>query len=184
MLLENYIQTAKKQYEFKIGVAGELPEGFADNLEMALQKFKGTLTPGKKTPIQKRPLDFPQLDNVEITYYEATLDYPTTPQIMREYVGNCCGIDQSHVIVRNANEPQEQYQEDTEDDAYETRLETEDMGGDPKAQDEVGTSRVMSLLAELEKARNERDIDPVDGAPKGESKDIGDTENNKSVVGG
>lgn len=183
MLLENYIQSAKKQYEFKIGVAGEVPEGFADRLEMAMQKFKGTLTPGKKTPIQKRPLDFPQLDNVEITYYEATLDYPTTPQIMREYVGNCCNIDQSHVIVRNLNEPQEAYQEEDSDTAYETKLETEDMGGE-SAQANVGTDRVMSLLAELEKARNERDVDPVDGAPKGESQDIKNEENSKSVIGG
>lgn len=183
MLLENYIQTAKKQYEFKIGVAGPIPEGFADTLETALQKFKGTISPGKKTPIQKRPLDFPQLDNVEITYYEATLDYPTTPQIMREYVGNCCNIDQAHVIVRNVNEPQEAYQDAQQDAPYETKLEAEDMGGE-SAQEEVGTSRVMSLLAELEKARNERDIDPVDGAPKGESADISTEENTKSVVGG
>ena len=183
MLLENYIQSAKKQYEFKIGVAGELPEGFEDRLETALQKFKGTVSPGKKTPIQKRPLDFPQLDNVEITYYEATLDYPTTPQIMREYVGNCCSIDQAHVVVRNANEPQEQYQEDGDEIAYETKLETEDMGGE-SGQAEVGTDRVMSLLAELEKARNERDVDPVDGAPKGEQADIKNEENSKSVIGG
>ena len=57
------------------------------------------------------------------------------------------------------------------------------MGGE-SAQANVGTDRVMSLLAELEKARNERDVDPVDGAPKGESQDIKNEENSKSVIGG
>ena len=41
----------------------------------------------------------------------------------------------------------------------------------------------MDLLKELETAPKEREIDPMEGAPKGESADIGDTENTKAVVG-
>jgi hypothetical protein len=41
----------------------------------------------------------------------------------------------------------------------------------------------MNLLKELETARKEREHDPMDGAPAGESKDIGDTENTKSTLG-
>ena len=51
------------------------------------------------------------------------------------------------------------------------------------AQEAVGTNRVMDLLKELETARKEREIDPMDGAPKGESADIKDTENSKAVIG-
>jgi hypothetical protein len=42
----------------------------------------------------------------------------------------------------------------------------------------------MDLLKELEAARKERANDYIGDAPVGESKDIGDTENSKSVVGG
>jgi len=56
------------------------------------------------------------------------------------------------------------------------------MGGE-SAQDSVGGNRVMDLLKELETARKEREIDPMDGAPTGESKDIKDTENTKAVIG-
>ena len=67
-------------YEFSIGVAGELPEGFADELESCLQRFSvASFGAGKKTPIQERPLDFPQLTNTEVTYWETSLNYPTTP---------------------------------------------------------------------------------------------------------
>ena len=176
---------SKKTYEFKIGVAGELPEGFQDHMETALQKFKLlNSSAGKKTPIQERPLDFPQLQNMEVTYFEVETEYPTTVQILQEYLGQCCGIPQSHIIVRNPNEPQELYQEAKEDEVYEPMLTKEDMGGE-SGQDHVGGNRVMGLLAELEKARKESAVpDGADAAPTGETaKEMDDSENSKSVVG-
>jgi len=176
---------SKKTYEFKIGVAGELPEGFQDHMETALQKFKLlSSSAGKKTPIQERPLDFPQLQNMEVTYYEVETEYPTTVQILQEYLGQCCGIPQSHIIVRNPNEPQELYQETKEDEVYEPMLTKEDMGGE-SGQEHVGGERVMGLLAELEKARKEAAVpDGADAAPDGETAKMqDDTENTKAVLG-
>ena len=54
---------------------------------------------------------------------------------------------------------------------------------DPDCQDKVGGNRIMDLLKELETARKEREIDPIEGVKPGESKDIGDTENTKSPIG-
>src|SRR6056300_1073079 len=107
MLLEQFIQQSKKIYEFKIGVAGELPEDFADKMESALQKYGlKSLSTGKKTPIQERPLDFPNLRNEQVTYYEAELQYPTTVQVLKDYIGHCCDIVDSNVMVRNTNDMQ------------------------------------------------------------------------------
>jgi len=146
----------KKVYPFKIGIAGTLPEHFVDILETALEKYSlGKMSSGKKTPIQERPLDFPQLQNMEVTYYEVELSYPTTASVLQEYIGQCCGLTQSHVIVRNPNEPQERYQEKTKETKYETLLTKEDLGGE-SAQKSVGSGHVMDLLKELEKARKER----------------------------
>jgi len=175
---------SKKTYEFKIGVAGDCPDDCVDKLETALKKFSVVnMTSGKKTPIQERPLDFPQLQNMEVTYFEAEVEYPTTSQVLQEYLGKCCGVDQSHLIVRNMNDPREEYQEPKDDAAYESLLNTEDMGGE-SAQADVAGDRVMSLLKELETARKERDHEPSAGAPKGESTDIEMEENSKAVVGG
>ena len=174
---------SKKTYEFKIGVAGELPEGFQDRLETALQKFSlVNVSTGKKTPIQERPLDFPQLQNTEVTYYEVEVEYPTTSQVLQEYLGGVCVVPQSHIIVRNDADPREEYQETKDDAPYEAMLTTEDMGGET-AQESVGDNRVMDLLKELEKARKENKHSGAEGAPVGESKDIDDTENTKSPIG-
>ena len=179
-----YLTESKKTYPFKVGVAGELPEGFENRLETMLEKYGVTsMTPGKKTPIQKRPLDFPQLENVDVTYYEIELQYPTTVQILEQYLQQSCDIEEGKVIVRNPNEPQELYQQEEEDKEYVAKLTQEDMGGE-SAQDDAGSNRVMNLLKELETARKERSEDPTADTPTGESKDIGDSQNTKAVVGG
>ncbi len=175
---------SKKTYEFKIGVAGDCPDDCVDNLETALKKFSViNMTSGKKTPIQERPLDFPQLQNMEVTYFEAEVEYPTTSQVLQEYLGKCCGIHQSYIIVRNMNDPREEYQKAKDTAPYEPMLTKEDMGGET-AQEDVAGNRVMSLLKELETARKENEHSGAEGAPVGESSDIGDTENTKAVVGG
>jgi len=178
-----YLTESKKTYEFKIGIAGELPEGIEDRLETAFQKYSVVnMSAAKRTPITERPLDFPQLQNVEVTYYEVEVNYPTTVQVLQEYLGQMCKVPQSHIIVRNANEPQEAYQEPLDDKPYESLLNTEDMGGE-SAQENVGENRVMELLKELEKARSEREIDPAQGGPKGESQDISTDIETKSPIG-
>tara|TARA_B100001057_G_scaffold247036_2_gene247412 strand:+ start:7652 stop:8245 length:594 start_codon:yes stop_codon:yes gene_type:complete len=146
-----------KVYPFKIGIAGQIADDMADQLETALKKFGvQNCTPGKKTPIQERPLDFPALQNEEVTYYECEVTYPTHTEMLQEYLGYQLGIPQSHIVVRNPNEPQELYQEVDQGAPYETKLTKEEMSpADPSAQKEVGGSRVMDLLKELETASKE-----------------------------
>ena len=181
-----YLTESKKTYEFKVGIAGALPEGCEDTLKTSLAKYGCTsLSKGKKTPIQERPLDFPNLQNEQVTYFEAELEYPTTSQVLKDYIAHCCDCTDSHILVRNMNDMQETYQEESIDKAvYQSKLETEELeSADPKTQDHVGGSRVMSLLAELEKARGEREVDPAAEAPKGEQADISEDGNNKSAIG-
>lgn len=179
------LNESKKVYTFKIGVAGELPEDFTTHMETALKKFGlDKLTSGKKTPIQERPLDFPQMQNSEVTYFEADLSYPTTPQVLAGYLSNVCSVSESCFVVRRTDEPLELYQGGMtdEDKPYEALLDTEEMAGE-SAQESAGGNRVMDLLKELETARKERDHDPAAGAPVGKSEDISDNANTKSPIG-
>ena len=163
---QELLNESKKTYNFKIGVAGSLPEGCEESIKSCLKKYDvASITKGKKTPIQERPLDFPQLENMEVTYFEVELNYPSTQQVLQEYIGSCCNIDQAHIIVRNPEEMQEKYQAMPEDTTYETKLTTEDMGGE-SAQENVGDNRVMDLLKELEVARKEREHNPSAAAPE------------------
>jgi len=179
-----YLTEAQKTYKFKVRVAGDLPEGFADRLESALSKYDIVgISAGKKTPISEKPLDFPQLQNIEVTHYDVEVNYPATAFILEQYLSVETGVGHSHIIVRGEHDPIERYQENTgEEKPYESLLNQEDLGGE-SAQDSVSTNRVMELLKELETARKERDIDPVEGIEPGKSKDISNEENAKSPIG-
>lgn len=176
---------SKKTYEFKMGVAGELPKEFEDTLETSLKKFDiQSIGAGKKTPIQERPLDFPKLQNIEVTHYEVALNYPTTPQVLGEYIAQCCNCSPANIVVRSVNDPIEAYQEPKDDAPYEARLTKEEMEqADPKAQDHVGANRVMDLLQELEVARKSNEYSPIADVKAGDTTDITDTEGTKSPVG-
>lgn len=174
---------SQKTYKFKIRVAGEMPEGFEDRLKTNMQKFEViNMGAAKRAPITERPLDFPQLQNIEVTTYEVEVKYPTTSHILEQYIVQNCMVPHSHVTVRGEFDPIEEQQSQEEAGEYQTMLTTEDMGG-TSAQESVGSNRVMELLKELETARKEREIDPMEGAPKGESKDIDEQSNTKSPLG-
>jgi len=181
---KEYLTESQKTYNFKIRVAGDLPEHFEEHLDRNLQKFGLVkMSKGKTAPISEKPMDFPQLQNLEVHNFEAEIKYPTVPQHLEQYLVDNCTIDHGHIIVRGEFDPVEaQQQETTSNEEYQAMLTQEDMGGE-SAQADVGSNRVMDLLKELETARKERDIDPIESAPSGESKDIGDTQNNKAVIG-
>jgi hypothetical protein len=178
-----FLTESKKTYAFKIGVAGPLPEGFQERLEMGLKKYDvASLSKGKKTPIQERPLDFPNLQNMEVTYFEAEVSYPTTVQVLHEYLSQLCSVNRTHIIVRSGTEPQELYQSQPESDTYEALLTKEDLGG-VDGQKSVGGNRVMELLKELEKVRKEREHEPAGEVKPGASKQMDNKQNTKSVIG-
>lgn len=180
---KDILTESKKTYKFIVRVAGELPEGFAGHLETNLKKFELiNLSSGKRTPIQERPLDFPQLQNIETHTFETEVTYPTTPQVLENYLTDNCMVPRGHLIVRTPGEPVEKTQEPASESPYQSILQTEDMGGE-SAQKSVAGNRVMDLLKELETARKEREADPIAGVTKGESQDMDDKTNTKSPMG-
>ena len=174
---------SKKIYSFLIKVAGDLPEGCEASMKTALEKFSvSKISSAKKTPIQEAPLDFPSLKNMEVYTWEVDVNYPTTREVLENYIASNCSIPRGHIVVRVPGEPLELQQEPKNEEPYESMLNTEDMGGE-SGQESVGNNRVMDLLKELEVARKEREIDPVEGIKAEKTKDIGDSENTKAVIG-
>ncbi len=102
---------ATKKYNFRVKVAGEFDGDREKMLKSLLDKFQ--VNEFKKisvTPIQEFPLDFPQVKNCEVSIFEVTLEYPTTPFELKEYISSNLKINQSHLAVVNPNQPSEEYQ--------------------------------------------------------------------------
>ena len=146
---------SKKTYKFKLGLAGELPTDILDTLKTALSKYEiVNLSKGKKTPIQERPLDFPKLQNMEVTYFDAELAYPTTPEILEQYVSLITKMSNSHVKAMTAIQHAD-YPTDKKEEPYVAKLESPLEQADKKAQEQVGQKRIIEILKQMEKDRKD-----------------------------
>lgn len=112
---KEYLSESKKQYDFKIKIAGNFDADKEATLKTALERY--SVTSFKKsgtTPTQALPLDFPKIRNESVSVYEVVLDYPTTPYELHEYICSNCSVGADFVVVRKPGEPTEAYQEETE----------------------------------------------------------------------
>jgi hypothetical protein len=186
-----YLTESKKQYDFRIKIAGDMTAEKEDIMKRLLGRFtnENTLTGFKKskTPIQAVPLDFPQVKNCEVNIYEITLDFPTTQFELTEYLAAELGIGKQYLVVRRPGEASEEYQTPAEEREGALLLDP-DYKESPNAQfenfygDKYNTGFVKELNDILKLQRKERGEEiPTEGAAKYNT----DAEpNNKSLFGG
>jgi hypothetical protein len=108
---KEYLTESAKTYDFKVKIAGAFTTEQEQRLKSALERFSvNKFKKASTTPIQKLPLDFPQVKNVEVTIYEVVLDYPATQFELMEYLSGELGVAKSHLVVKRPGEPTEEYQ--------------------------------------------------------------------------
>jgi hypothetical protein len=149
---KEHLNESKKQFNFKIKIAGEFTTEQEDHLKSALDKFAVTgFKKSGKTPIQELPLDFPQVKNCEVSIYEVILDYPTTQFELTEYISNECSISKSHLAVRRPGEPSEEYQHIEPNPRTGALLDDPDYkeAGSPKFEDYYGDTYNSGFVKEL-----------------------------------
>lgn len=157
-----YLTEAKKTYSFKIKVAGDLPEGFKENLEGLMDKYGLVKLSGpKRTPISEIVADFPHVKNQSVNIFEVEVHYPTTASVLQDYIANVLRMTGKNIVVRDPQEPVDVVF--NKDGKYSPILEKDYEEGS-EAQKSVGAARTMSLLKELETERKDRVVkeQPVD----------------------
>ena len=157
---KEYLSESVKTYEFKIKIAGDLPEGFDKAMKTALMKYDcASVSKGKRIPIQEAPLDFPSLKNMNVTIFDISCRYPTTPQTLTEYLADQLMIARGGIRVRSARE--EEIIEDNLEGLNRIGTSTEAILNKPyeteSAQDQVGDKKVLNFLKELGKISHKGD---------------------------
>lgn len=112
---KEYLSESKKNYTFRVKVAGDFSAEQEKTLESLLAKYElSGFKKAGKTPIQELPLDFPNVKNAEVNIYEVDLAYPTTQFELTEYLCNSLNLVKQNIVVRSPNEPTESYQQPVE----------------------------------------------------------------------
>ena len=105
---KDYLTESKKTFSLKVKIAGELPEGFADDLKARLENRSiMQFEQMKTTPVQELPHDFPELTNMEVHTFDVMTEYPLTPtEVEKEiFEMGCC--QPGYYKVRNSASPSE-----------------------------------------------------------------------------
>lgn len=103
-----YLTESKKVYEFKIKIAGDLPQGFDKALKASLSQFNvESMSKTNRTPIQESPLDFPGVKHAEVTTFSVGLSYPTTSPVVKSAIAQILRMEESRVLVRTNGEEAE-----------------------------------------------------------------------------
>lgn len=150
---KEYLIENKKTYEFKIKVADQNCEDFEDKLTTSMEKFSLVkLNQTKRIPISKVPVDFPNMKNVSVTVYDLEINYPTTADMLENYIAQTTGCLRCCIKVQACNEPSERYQQQL---ANGLPCESQsDQETDPQRL--VGERRVSDFLKTLEAESKER----------------------------
>jgi copper chaperone CopZ len=159
---KEYLIESKQVYEFKVKIAGDLPDGCAKRIKEALTKFKvENCSAGKSTPIQETQIDFPTHKNVSVTVFDVTTEYPATGLEIRDMVAEHCDIALSCIKVRNLKEEEElelnNANSEPTGEALLAKEELEEVDG----QKLVGDKHTLSLLKDLTK--NKKSLEQYKG---------------------
>ena len=108
---KEYLSESKKTYNFKVKVAGDFTTEQESKMKTLLDRYEvSSFKKATKTPVQQLPLDFPQIQNCEVSIFEIALDYPSTQFELTEYLAHNLGIVKNRIVVKSPNEPSEEYQ--------------------------------------------------------------------------
>jgi hypothetical protein len=146
----------EKKYSFKIKIAGDLPENCEDVMETALQKYQvAKFSKTKTTPIQSKLVDFPTLENTSVTVFDVELEYPTTSQVLTNYMAEQTGVSLDCIRVRSPLEDAEsELNLEHMDEKEKKALLTQDYQKENN-QDKVGDKGISNFLKDLAKVRKE-----------------------------
>jgi hypothetical protein len=152
---KDYLAESKKYWNFKVKIAGELPENFETKFKNVLEKYNGKIDSKSKTPIQKTPLDFPKLENREVHMFLVTTEYPVTPPEIENDIKMKTSVHGSCVKVYYAEECIDY--EQIKPEKYETLLNSElkDSVDSRDAQKMVGEKNKFEFLSAVYKNKIE-----------------------------
>ena len=161
---KQYLTESKKIYEFKVKIAGDLPDGFDKALKNSLSKFNvESMRKAVRTPIQESPIDFPGVKFKEVSVFNVGLSYPTTSPIVKQAIAQMLNIEESRVLVRTNSEDAEAVMNAESmlaPDGKGALLGTEYESSDN--QDLVGEKQKLSFLKDLGKSKHELEEVKID----------------------
>jgi hypothetical protein len=153
-LLE-YLESVKKQQKVRIKLACGCSNEILDKIERHLDKYDvEQVHAPQKTILQKRPLDFPQLDQAEVYIIDFTANLPVSLQQLHSELATLLRVPEGLVVIRSPEDPRETQDEAGKELATEPLL-TQELPA-TKQEETFGNTFNTNLLKELKALADKR----------------------------
>jgi len=97
--LTEFLTESKKNYEYRIKIAGDCPKEHVDALKKLFAKFNMvSMSDMKTTPVTKCPYDFPGLENESVSIFDVVFEYPASTSQLIELM-KPLGITENRVVI-------------------------------------------------------------------------------------
>jgi hypothetical protein len=162
--LFEYIEQLRTKHEIRIKLACAVTDEQIDKIEKHLEKYDAErITAPHKLILQKRPLDFPDLESAEVQIIDFVAGLPVSNEVLKIEIAKLLDCVERYVVVRHADDPRE-----TQDDIAKNALSKEDKkpitGTDYDKSEEnavkpdevFGDKYNTNLLKELKKVADDR----------------------------
>jgi hypothetical protein len=179
-----YILLAKKEFNYRLKFAFPLTEEKLACVEKCAAKYGMVeITAPKRLIAQKNPLDFKNVENVEVHYVDVTCDYPASTELFHQELRQRLGVAEKMVVVRTMNDPYEQYIEEIntrkeieEKGEYKTKLLDPEYKSDGHTEEQApthyGTEYNKKFLNSLDEVRKDEKKRVTDNKKVGEAEDF------------
>jgi hypothetical protein len=106
MNFKKYLAESEKVYNYRIKTASPLTTEMVAQIAAYLTKFRlVSISKPTRSMLQKNPLDFSDLQNVEVYMLDVATSLPCSSYIMQQDIRNIMNIPEKYVVVRCENEP-------------------------------------------------------------------------------
>jgi hypothetical protein len=153
--LKTYITESLKSYNYTIKIAGDVDKNFLDMFKYNLNKFDPIrISDPTKTPIQKDPYGFPNLNNQSVTIIKADFRYPATEPMIQQ-IAQLLGYNVNMVRVittdfdDSINNEAEGYANEMKDSPVLTHEEMGEQPGAKEANKAYGDSYLTSIKDQM-----------------------------------
>jgi hypothetical protein len=153
--LKTYITESLKSYNYTIKIAGDVDKNFIDMFKYNLNKFDPIrISDPTKTPIQKDPYGFPNLNNQSVTIIKADFRYPATEPMIQQ-IAQLLGYNVNMVRVISSqyddsiNSEAEGYANEMKDSPLLTHEEMGEQPGAKEANKAYGDSYLASIKDQM-----------------------------------
>ena len=153
--LKTYITESLKSYNYTIKIAGDVDKNFIDMFKYNLNKFDPIrISDPTKTPIQKDPYGFPNLNNQSVTIIKADFRYPATEPMIQQ-IAQLLGYNVNMVRVISSqyddsiNSEAEGYANEMKDSPLLTHEEMGEQPGAKEANKAYGDSYLSSIKDQM-----------------------------------